>query len=70
LKFAGTVNAVVEGHDAGEYTPRDMGPKESVPSGDRRRQKTGVCASQRLRVVPSSICALLGPPHGRPPAGG
>jgi len=44
LKFTGTVNAVVDGHGAGEYTLGDMGPKENVPAGDRRHQESGAPA--------------------------
>jgi hypothetical protein len=40
-EFPGTANAVVEGHDAGEYTLGDMGPKENVPSVDRRGKENG-----------------------------
>jgi hypothetical protein len=35
LKFTGTVNAVVEGHGAGEYTLDGAGPEENVPSGSQ-----------------------------------
>ncbi len=48
-ELGGPENAVVEGQGAGEYTLGDMGPKENVPSGDRRHQKPGVCASRPRR---------------------
>ena len=35
LEFTGTVNAVVEGHGAGEYTLDGAGPEENVPSGSQ-----------------------------------
>ena len=47
LKFSRTVNTVVERYGRGAYTRGNMRPKESVPWRDRRRQKTGVCASRR-----------------------
>jgi hypothetical protein len=34
-EFTGTVNAVVEGHGAGEYTLDGAGPEESLPSGSQ-----------------------------------
>jgi hypothetical protein len=47
LEFPGTVNAVVEGHGAGEYTRDGARSEEKVPAGDRRHQTSGVCASRR-----------------------
>ena len=47
LELTGSVNAVVEGHGGGEYTPHSAGPEENVPSGDRRLSKARVCASRR-----------------------
>ena len=34
-EFTGTVNAVVEGHGAGEYTPDGARPDENVSSGSQ-----------------------------------
>ena len=45
LEFTGNINVVVEGHEPGD-TRGDTGPKETVPSGDRRHQKSGVRASR------------------------
>ena len=35
LELTGTVNAVVEGHGAGEYTLCGAGPEENAPSGSQ-----------------------------------
>ncbi len=48
LEFTGTVYAMIEGHGAEEYTLDGAGPEENAPSGDRRHQKKGVCASPRV----------------------
>ncbi len=40
--------AVVDGHGAGEYTRDGAQSEEKVPSGDRRHQTSGVCASRRV----------------------
>jgi hypothetical protein len=45
LKFTGAVNAVVEGHGAGEYTLDGARPEENVPSGREAagsEQKAGI----------------------------
>ena len=54
LKFTGAVNAVVEGHRAGEYTLGGVQPKVNVPSGDRRRQKARVCAGRPNGMEPAN----------------
>jgi hypothetical protein len=58
LEFPSTVNAVVEAHGGGEYTRAGQRSEENVPSGDRRHQTSGVCASRRGRhqvgVVPAN----------------
>ena len=46
LELTSSVNAVVEGHGGGEYTPHSVAPEENVPSGDRRLSKARVCASR------------------------
>ncbi len=38
LVFTGIVNAMVEGHGAGEYTLDGAGAEENVPSGSSRAQ--------------------------------
>ena len=40
-EFTGTVNAVIEGPGAGEYTLDGAGPEENVPSRDRRVENAG-----------------------------
>jgi len=47
LELTSSVNAVVEGHGGGEYTPHSVAPEENVPSGDRRLSKARVCAGRR-----------------------
>jgi hypothetical protein len=64
-EFTGAKDAVVEGHAAGEYALGGMGPKENVPSGNRRPQKTGVCAIGVLRIAfmriqPETILSCIG----------
>jgi hypothetical protein len=41
LKFTWAVNAVVEGHGAGEYTLDGARPEENAPSGNRRVENAG-----------------------------
>ncbi len=49
LEFS--VNAVVEGHDAGEYTHGDVSARKDAPSAARGRQKTGACASRPHHLI-------------------
>ncbi len=46
-EYTGTVDAVVEGHDAEEYTHGDVSARKDAPSANRRRQKTG---ERRIRT--------------------
>ena len=61
LEFPRIVNALVEGHRAGEYTRDGARSEEKVPSGDRRHQTSGVCASRRVLSQ-----GFLGPQPRRP----
>ena len=41
---------MIERHGGGGYTPDNAAPEESVPSGDRRHQKSGVCPSRETAM--------------------
>jgi hypothetical protein len=55
LQFTGTVNAVVERHGAGEYTPGGAEPEENVPSGSQT-PKTGCL---RQPACPPMLCRFF-----------
>jgi hypothetical protein len=55
LKFTATVNAVVEGLGAGEYTLDGAPSEEKVPFGDRKHPKVGCLRQSALQPCARSF---------------